>query len=52
MQNQKATMVITITSEEGRQKVLKYSGKNEYIAFILGEFGILGKEKKEILNDN
>ena len=46
-----ASIVITITAEDGRKVEIKYTETNEKIAFILGEFGILGEEEREILND-
>lgn len=46
----KASIVITITAEDGRKVEEKYTGSNEYIAFVLGEFGILGEKEREILN--
>ncbi|MBO5412798.1 MAG: hypothetical protein J6A29_00555 [Clostridia bacterium] len=50
-EKQQASIVITITAEDGRKVEQVYKGSNEKMAFILGEYGILGKEEREILND-
>ena len=44
-EKKKASIVITITAEDGQKVELKYTGSNEYIAVVLGEFGILGEEE-------
>lgn len=49
-EKRKATIIITITIEDGRTVERKYSGTNGEIAFILGEFGILCEKESEILN--
>lgn len=48
----KATLVISIENEEGKRIERITTGSNEEIAFILGEYGILGEDGHKLLNNN
>lgn len=49
--NQKASIVITITNEDGHTITKRCEGTNYYMALILSKFGILGREERKLLNE-